>query len=429
MRRLWTAAQMGTGLVMVGAAGYVFVAVVDRVFEVPRQAAQVSALATLYLLVNVIGPGLFSAVEQETNRAVSTSLAAGRPAGPAARRAAALTLGLLVALFLVLALLWSPVLSRVLDGRVGLLLSLALAGAGAAAAYWVRGVLAAQLRFGAYAATLHLEGGVRLLATGALVVVGVTSPGAYGAAFAAGAGVAGLALLPSAWPGGGSAASGELTGMRRSLLLLVSATLLGQAVANLAPVVVAYRLPDDLVRVSTFTASFVLARVPLFLFAPVQSLLLPSLTRAATQGRPAEVRHQVRRVLLAVLAVGVPGAVAATVLGPQAVRSLFNAPSRPPAVMFAVLGAATLLMMCVQVLQAALVALRGQRAVSLLWAAGTAVFLAVLTTAPGDPLRAALAAQLLGPALVAGGMAAALVQRLRSAPPVPARSAAPVGPR
>ena len=53
---------------------------------------------------------------------------------------------------------------------------------------------------------------------------------------------------------------------------------------------------------------FVLARIPLFLFAPVQAFLLPTLTAGAEHGDIAQVRYRVRVALLAVGGVGCPGA-------------------------------------------------------------------------------------------------------------------------
>lgn len=404
-----TAVEVGVGLGLVGAAGYLFVALVGHVFAGAAGAAQASALSTLYLLVNVLGPGLFTAVEQETSRSVSAARAAGRAIGPPARRAALLAAGLLATMTVALLALWRPLLARVLDDRPGLLLALVVAGAGAAVAYWVRGLLAAQQRFSGYALTLLLEGGVRLLGSVALVLLAVRAPTAYALVFAAGAGVAGLALLPSCRTPPGRAEPGQLDGMLPSLLLLVTATLLSQAVANLAPVVVTYRLPDELLRASSFTATFVLARVPLFLFAPVQALLLPSLTRAATTGRTADLRRRVRLVLLAVLGVGVPGVLLVVLVGPWAVATLFNADQPPGRPTLALLGAATLLMMCCQVLQPALVALGRQRTVVTAWVSGAVVF-GVLLVAPVDPVDAALVAQLAGAGAVVAVMGVVLAR-------------------
>ncbi|MGH3881335.1 MAG: hypothetical protein ACRDSK_30290, partial [Actinophytocola sp.] len=79
--RFGPALPMGAGLAFVGAAGYAFVALTGHTLP-PADAA---AAASLYLMVNIVGPGLFSALEQETSRAVSAELAAGRGAGHVTR--------------------------------------------------------------------------------------------------------------------------------------------------------------------------------------------------------------------------------------------------------------------------------------------------------------------------------------------------------
>jgi O-antigen/teichoic acid export membrane protein len=200
----------------------------------------------------------------------------------------------------------------------------------------------------------------------------------------------------------------------------MTATLLSQAVANLAPVVVTYRTPEDLVAASAFAVSFVLARVPLMFFAPVQAVLLPHLTRAAEIGRMDTVRLRMRQVLLAVTAIGVPSIVAGVLLGPWAARTLFGVTAPPSGAVFGLLGLAAVLIMAALVLQPALIALRCQRTVMVAWIAGTVVFLAILF-APIDPVVAALLAQLLGPCVVlavAGSRLAALVRVDRPRPAV-----------
>jgi hypothetical protein len=95
--RLGPAIYMGGGLVLVGAAGYGFVALAGHTLD-PAGAA---ALASLYLMVNIIGPGVFNALEQETSRSVSAEAAAGRGMGAVARHAWLLAAALLAVLLAV----------------------------------------------------------------------------------------------------------------------------------------------------------------------------------------------------------------------------------------------------------------------------------------------------------------------------------------
>src|SRR5205085_1734112 len=98
---------------------------------------------------------------------------------------------------------------------------------------------------------------------------------------------------------------------------------LAQLVANLAPVVVSGRLIADTATAAAFASSFVLVRVPLFVFAPVQAMLLPTLTAAATRGDLPDVRRKLRLILTAVAVVGVAGALLSFTVGPWAAEVFF----------------------------------------------------------------------------------------------------------
>ena len=89
-------------------------------------------------------------------------------------------------------------------------------------------------------------------------------------------------------------------------------------------------------------------------------------------------------------------------------------------------GIGTIALMVAQALQPALVALGRHRSVTWSWLAGS-VLLTGLLFLPGNPVHAALIAQLAGSALVVAGMAWALIAELRGragtrAQPVPAGS-------
>lgn len=410
--RVLTAGHLAVGLGVVGIAGYAFVAIAGYVFVVPVQAAELSALTAVYLMANIIGPGTFFPLEQETSRAVSARVARGESPRTDAMRAGRLGLGLLGILTVVLLVLWSTVLETVLDGRPGLFLALLVAGAGFALVYWVRGVLSGQGRFRGYALTLYLEGAVRLVPCVALFLLAVATPEPFAVAFAAGSAVAGLALLPILRLGPPPAVKVPAAAMGGSLALLVVAGLMTQLIANLGPVIVTFRLPEDPVAAAAYSVTFVLVRLPLFLFAPVQALLVPALTRAAESARPDLLRRRLGYAVLAALAIAVPGAIVATLAGPWALQVLFNATVAPPTEVFAWLGISTLLMMVALSMQGALVALGLQRTVGVAWAAGAAVFV-LLLVAPGDPVIAALAAQVGGPIAVVIWSAIALRRVLR----------------
>jgi O-antigen/teichoic acid export membrane protein len=413
-RRLGTAAHLAAGLGVLGAAGYAFVAVIGHVFHGPADAGALSALISLYMLVNIIGPGVFAALEQETSRAVSAAAARGEPLRPVARRAGVLALWSFGALVAVVLVAWPLVLGRVLEWRPGLLVALLVSIAGSGAVYWARGLLGGQQRFTAYARTLYVEGAVRLLPCLALLAFALEVPSAYGFAFAVGSAVAALTVWTSVQL---PAADVETRpdGMGRSLLYLVGAIALSQLLANLAPVVVTYRSPGDLVAAAVFGSTFVLARVPLFLFAPVQAVLLPQVTRAATMGRHDELTRKLRQVLVLVAGLGLLGVGGCVLLGPWAAEQLFNTAYRPPVSTLALLSTATLVMMLALVVQPTLVALSRQRTVTIGWIAGSVVFLVVLVVGP-EPIAAALLAQLVGPLVVLAVLLVGVLRALRMPP-------------
>lgn len=401
-RRLGTAAHLAVGLGVLGAAGYAYVAVVGHVFDAPEQAAALSALLSLYLLVNMIGPGVYAGLEQETSRAVSAASARGEQLAPIARRAAGLATWMFFGLLTLLLLAWPMVLGPVLGDRLGLLAALVLAIAGSAGVYWARGLLGGQQQFAGYARTLYVEGALRLLPCLLLLALAVNTPEAYGLAFAAGSALAALSVAPALRlpTTATSAHPGQVAGMGRALAYLTVAIALSQLLANLAPVVVSYRLPEDPLRAAVFATTFVLARIPLFLFAPVQAVLLPALTRAATLGEHDELARRLRLAVALVTGFGLLGLLGCIVFGPWAAERLFNTATRPSVGTLALLGGATLLTIIALIIQPTLVAMGRQRVVTLSWVLGSVV-LVVLLALPGDPIAAALIAQLAGPGVVA----------------------------
>ncbi|OLR93132.1 hypothetical protein BJP25_00610 [Actinokineospora bangkokensis] len=426
---------MAGGLGIVGVAGYGFLGLTGHALPV----ADTAAVASLYLLVNIIGPGLFVALEQETSRATSATTARGGELRPIVRNAVLHAL-LMLALVLVVLLAISPVLTaKALSGQWGLFAAVVLSVVTSAAVYLVRGLLGGRQRFTGYAATLGVEGLARLLPSVALALSGSANGVLYALFFAAGSAFGALAGLPalrsSAAPAAPAAPVDPLApaaheaevpttfaAMGRALVLLVLGTLLMQLVANLAPIVVTSRMTWDKATAAAFAAAFVLVRVPLFLFAPVQAMLLPSITRAAAAGDTATVWRRLRVVLLAVAAIGVPGALLSLLLGPWVVRVFFDAEVDLPGLVVGLLGVSTIALMVAQVLQPGLVALDQHRFVTAAWVLGSVVLVGLLFL-PGDPLRAAVLAQLVASAVVVATMSVGLLRRLRgrvASAPVPA---------
>jgi O-antigen/teichoic acid export membrane protein len=362
---------------------------------------------------------VFTALEQEVNREVSSRRAAGLGTGAVARCGLLVGAGYagLVAVVLLAAAPW--LVPRVLGGHWSLLAAAIVAAVGAAAVYLLRGLFAGERRFDWYAASLGLEGAARLVPCVLLAVVGTTDPSAYGWAFALGTGIAALACLPGRTRSRGrrwvdpsiAGKPVEVRVLARATGMLVVASGLTYVVANTAPLVLTARLPVAPEVAASFVSLFVLARIPVFLFGPVQAFLLPTLTAGVERADISHLRYRLRVALLAVTAVGVPGALLTAALGPWAARTFFGAPLDLPHTAAGLLGAGTVAMLAAQVLQPALVALRVHRMVTTAWFVGVLAFGAVLV-APVEPTTAAVTAQVVGPTVVCLVMSVAVTTRL-----------------
>ncbi len=462
-RRVARVAPVGGGLFLLGISAYVVLGAAGHALA-PRDYA---AVASLYLLVAITSPGVFTALEQEVNREVSSRRAAGLDTDAVGRSGLIVGAGYagLVAVVLLAAAAW--LVPRVLGGYGSLLVAAIVAAIGAAAVYLLRGLFAGERRFGWYAASLGLEGAARLVPCVVLALAGSTDPLAYGWAFALGTGIAALACLPgrTSWhrrwsvPAAHGAATNQdsvatvhatavpdpatdrapvpaatmpgvvtdgpartpppLAGapvqvrvMARATGLLVVASGLTYVVANTAPLVLTARLPAAPEVAASFVSLFVLARIPVFLFGPLQAFLLPTLTAGTERADLPHVRSRLQVALLAVAAVGVPGALLTAALGPWAARTFFGAPLDLPHTAAGLLGVGTVAMLAAQVLQPALVALRVHRMATAAWVVGVLAFGAVLV-APVDPATAAVTAQVVGPTVVCLVMGVAIAARLR----------------
>ncbi len=382
---------MAAGTAAVGLSGFVFLAVVGRG---PVDPATAAALASVYLLTNVLGPGVFVAVEQETSRRVSGTVAGGVGTGRAAAVLAGWTLLALAAC--------SPLLSDVLRDDPGLVAALGVSVVGSAAVFHTRGVLGGRRRFRRYAAGLLVDAGVRIVGVLVLAAAGVSAALPYALVLAAAPGVAALATRPRR-----AARPPAITEepFARPVASLLVASLLAMAVANLAPVLVTAALPADPARAFAFACALVLTRAPLLFVGPLQAMLLPGLAAAAGRGETAAVRRQVGRALRTTAVLGVVAVAGAALLGRPVLALLFGAGAELlPAVTVALLAVSAVLLTAVALVQPALVALGGHTALMTGWLAGAVAFGAVFAVlVGGDAVTAAVAATRAAPPAGRGG--------------------------
>jgi len=403
---------MLAGTLLIGLSGYFFLALIGHG---RFAAATTAALSVTYLLGNVLGPGIFVAVEQETSRVVSDGLTRGADARPMARRMAWINGGIGLIALLVLAALTPLLLSRVLDDQVGLVLALAVAVAGSAAVYFIRGLTGGQRRFRRYAGTVLIDGATRILGCVALVLLGSTDPIAFGLALCAGPAVAAVATARRSGPPatGLSVVPPSTSRLTRDVGLLLIASAMAMVMANLAPVVVTALLHDDPVTAAGFAGAVVLTRVPLLFMGTIQALLLPGMTAAAATADRAGLRGTIGRGLALIATIGILGVIGTAVLGRPLVSLLFGADrDTTSSGLLMALTASAALFMAMQLLQPAMVALRRHRALVLAWVAGAIAFAASFAV-PIAPVDRGVLAQIAGPTVTLAVQLAVLSRYLR----------------
>lgn len=400
---------VGLGLGVFGAATYLYLGLAGRALgEGPF-----APLSVLWSLLNAVGIGLFLPFEQELGRRTALLRVSGEGNAAVARRAFFAAGALVAAVAVLVALGGSFLAERLFAGQRTLVLLLVFAMAGMALAYLVRGLLSGSGRFGHYGAQLAVDGIVRVAASGALARAGVTDAVAFGAVLAAAPVVAVLATTPRP---GRLVRPGPAWGWRPAigaLGTLVAASLASQALANAGPVAVALlAAADEEAEVGRFTAALVIARVPLFLFAAVQAVLLPGLAGLVGAGDAAGFRRRLVGVSLVTGTLGLLGVVGVFAVGPDLVPVLFGAGFATDRAVITLIASSGASFMLAQIAAQALLALDAERAVVCGWVAGLVVLgLAALT--PGDVAVRAAWALLAGSSAALVGLALATVHSVR----------------
>jgi O-antigen/teichoic acid export membrane protein len=285
------------------------------------------------------------------------------------------------------------------------------------ASFQVRGMLAGREDFLSYAASMVVEGIVRLVPGVVLLAVGCRTVGWYGLLFAlapAGAAVTGLVLprllgRPALGHGivGGSEEIPDDEGSRRAaanLALLTGATLASQLLLNAVPLMVGVRYQHATgspAREAAAIASAVgLTRLGILVLLPMQAPLLPRLTAAATRGDMRELRQRTLWLVGVCVAAGGVMLLATGTIGPWVLRYIMHALADLPAWFLVVLSLGTLFTMLGYVLQSALIALSRHASVLIGWGLGVATTVPLLT-ALGNSLHVIALAAVVGPAVTA----------------------------
>jgi O-antigen/teichoic acid export membrane protein len=334
----------GVGVVVSGLLVNVYLAVVARALT----PAEYATFGAFWALALVLGFGPFLPLEQELARRLSL-----RESRHQVLIAGAATAAVLAGLALVVLLAASPLASRSLDGdpwAFGALVALCLVSAGQ---FLLRAVLIGTDRLVRHGAVMVLDALLRLGAAVVLFAAGGTRASLFCWALVAAIAVAHLPLLPGAWRRAehevGVEADAPDPGRHTARALVGSATplLVGSVCAQLLlnglpVVVVALAHGTAQAAAGVFTAAFTLAKAPLSMVVPLQSAVVPTLTRLLGAGRRREVLRLLAQGAAGLLGLAVIGVPLAWWLGPSIVALVFGSEYRMPGAQLAVIIAGVL---------------------------------------------------------------------------------------
>ena len=402
---------VGLGIVASGLLINVYLAIVARNLT----AAEYAYFGAFWSLAQVAGFGMFLSIEQETARLLQVP----RRSLGVLRAVLVTAAAMAVAQVAVVAMGW-PLLSHAFGGQAVTVLAMGVLCVVSAGQFVVRGALIGMNRLGRHAAIMVLDSGLRVVLA-ALVASLVADPGSPGFAWTLVIAI-GLAHAPQLLSllmrrTRAATAPDPATGWLapRAVWAAVAPLLLGslcaQVLLNGLPVVVPLlsRSEIDATRAGQFVAVFTLTRVPLFLVVPLQSALLPMLTRALHAGDRATLHRLVRHLALGIVALGAVALAVGFLAGPWLVGLVFGPEYVLPGGHVALLAVGVAAYIGLVLVTQVLVASARHRLVAWSWLSGLVVGAVMLALVPDLLLRAELAfllgsatAWLVGTALVLG---------------------------
>jgi O-antigen/teichoic acid export membrane protein len=384
---------LSAGMLVSGALTYAFHLLVARTLG----PADFGRIAVLWAAVFLVATAIFRPLEQTTARAVADRLARGEDARSVLRTVATVCGAGIVLVAVLLGAAWGPLTARLFQGDSALTAML-LAGVVLFSLVYVgRGVLGGVRWFRGYAASLCIDGVVRMLMAAPLLFVASER---LAAVAVVGAGVIGIGAPLAARAddlrrllGGVAAAPFPI---RAAVVFAAPASVISmvdQMLVNGGPLLVA----AEGGRHATTAAGLVFAatmivRAPVYVFQGLGASLLANLTHLNATADAARMRGAVVRIASIMLGAGAVTFAVAVAVGPAALRLLFGPAYIADRLQLGALGAGVGLYLAASTLSQALLATdRGGRA-SLAWLGSLGVFLAVYAVTPGVPLSRIAAA-------------------------------------
>lgn len=390
----WVAA----GLIVFGGSNFAFLGFAARDLGDARSAP----IGLAWVLLNAIGIGLFQPLEQEAGRRLAARRATTGEARADLRHLVRLAIGACAVSAVVGLLLLGPIASLAFHGHREMVVVLVLGLVGQAVAYVARGVLAGSGRFPRYGLQFMVDGVLRTAGAAALFGIGGT-PGQYGTVMVVAPVLATLVAVSPRAVGHAVTGPADRTGLRHRLGPLVAASTTGQLLANVGPVAMAALAGADQQDLSgRFVFAVTIARIPLFLFAAVQAVFLPSLSALLARGDGPGFARTMRRAMAATAALGGAGVLGVWLLGAWAMRVVYGFDLDSG--LLALIAASGGLFMLAQAAAQGLLAHRADAVVAIDWTAGLLATVAALAL-PGDLANRVALAMCVGATVAAVGHA------------------------
>lgn len=332
----------GVGVIISGLLINVYLAVVARGLT----PAEYATFGAFWALALVLGFGPFLPLEQELARRLSLRESRRQVLVAGAGTAAILAGLALVVLAAAFPLVWSSLDAH--PGAFAALVALCLVSAGQ---FLLRGLLIGTDRLVRHGAVMVLDAVARLGLAVVLLVVGGADAAYYCWALVAAIALAHLPLIPAAWrraehepstPAADPARHGTRALVSSAMPLLVGSVCAQLLLNGLPVVVVALADGPAQTAAGVFTAAFTLAKAPLSMVVPLQSAVVPTLTRLLAAGRRRQVLRLLARGAAGLVALAVVGVPLAWWIGPPIVALVFGEDYSIPGAQLAVIIAGVL---------------------------------------------------------------------------------------
>ena len=360
---------VGAGLLIAGISSYAF-------FKIGAKALGddgFKPISSLWFATFFLAPGFFIPLEQELGRALAHRRGRGEGGLPVVRRIVPLAGAVAGIVTLVILIGSGQITEKFFDGDWVVTAALIVGFLAYLPGHIARGICSGHGRFVSYGIVMGADGAVRIIGCTALWAAGVKTIGAYAFTVALAPLVGVIVVMFRRELGAEPGPPAPWTEVTANLGWLLLGSVFAAGLVNAGPIVV--NLIADKARpklVTDFGKGVLLGRIPLFLFQAVQAALLPRLAGLAGRGELDEFRQGFRKLLIAVLVVGIIGVSGAALLGPFLLERVFQAELSTRTITLLAVGSA--IYMIALTFAQAVIALHGHALVAVGWFTGMTVF-------------------------------------------------------